>query len=111
MTKTILVVDDDQELQDLVNFALKREGYNVLQAHNAFEGLEMIEKEDVDLALLDIMMPKMDGLEMLSRLRADNQDLPVIVITALTAPEAAISAMREQACDFLGQPFEVHAPL
>ena len=70
MSKTILVVDDDSELQDLVNFALKREGYNVLQAFNAFEGLEMIEKENVDLALLDIMMPKMDGLEMLSRLRA-----------------------------------------
>jgi DNA-binding response OmpR family regulator len=107
VSKTILVVDDDQELQDLVNFALKREGYNVLQAYNAFEGLEMIEKENVDLALLDIMMPKMDGLEMLSRLRAKDLELPVIVMTALTAPEAAISAMRDQACDFLEKPFEV----
>ena len=107
MSKTILVVDDDQELQDLVHFALKREGYNVLQAYNAFEGLEMIEKENVDLALLDIMMPKMDGLEMLSRLRAKDLELPVIVMTALTAPEAAISAMRDQACDFLEKPFEV----
>jgi DNA-binding response OmpR family regulator len=107
MTKTILVVDDDQELQNLVNFALKREGYDVRQALNAFEGLEIIEKENVDLALLDIMMPKMDGLEMLSRLRVNNQDLPVIVMTALAAPEAAISAMRDQACDFLEKPFEV----
>jgi DNA-binding response OmpR family regulator len=107
VSKTILVVDDDQELQDLVSFALKREGYNVLQAYNAFEGLEMIEKENVDLALLDIMMPKMDGLEMLSRLRAKDLDLPVIVMTALAAPEAAISAMREHACDFLEKPFEV----
>jgi len=107
MTKTILVVDDDQELQDLVSFALKREGYDVRQAFNAFEGLEIIEKEKVDLALLDIMMPKMDGLEMLSRLRDSNQELPVIVMTALTAPEAAISAMRDQACDFLEKPFEV----
>src|SRR5436305_683025 len=107
MTKTILIVDDDQELQDLVNFALKREGYDVRQALDAFEGLEIIEKESIDLALLDIMMPKMDGLEMLSRLRASNQDLPVIVMTALTAPEAAISAMRDHACDFLEKPFEV----
>jgi DNA-binding response OmpR family regulator len=107
MTKTILIVDDDQELQDLVSFALKREGYDVRHALNAFAGLEIIEQEQIDLALLDIMMPKMDGLEMLSRLRARNLDLPVIVMTALTAPEAAISAMRDQACDFLEKPFDV----
>lgn len=107
MSKTILVVDDDQELQELVSFALKRAGYDVRQALNAFEGLEIIEKEEIDLALLDIMMPKMDGLEMLSRLRTNNKDLPVIVMTALAAPEAAISAMREQACDFLEKPFDV----
>jgi CheY-like chemotaxis protein/anti-sigma regulatory factor (Ser/Thr protein kinase) len=107
MSKTVLVVDDDQELQDLVRFALKRAGYDVRQALNAFEGLEIIEKEEIDLTLLDIMMPKMDGLEMLSRLRTSNKDLPVIVMTALAAPEAAISAMREQACDFLEKPFEV----
>ena len=107
MTKKVLIVDDDPELQDLINFALKREGYDVHQAFNAFKGLEIIDREEIDLALLDIMMPQMDGLEMLSRLRANNETLPVIVMTALTAPEAAISAMREQACDFLEKPFEV----
>jgi DNA-binding response OmpR family regulator len=107
MAQKILVVDDDSELQDLVGFALKREGYEVRQAFDAFEGLEIIEKEVVDLALLDVMMPKMDGLEMLSRLREHNQDLRVIVMTALTAPEAAISAMRDHACDFLEKPFNI----
>ena len=107
VTKTILVVDDDQELQDLVDFALKREGYAVRQAFDALEGLEVIEKESIDLALLDIMMPKMDGLEMLSRLRASHKDFPVIMMTALTAPEAAISAMRDHACDFLEKPFDI----
>jgi CheY-like chemotaxis protein len=107
MAKTILVVDDDPGLQDLVAFALKREGYEVRQAFDAFEGLEIIEKEKIDLALLDVMMPKMDGLEMLSRLRAHNNDLHVIVMTALSAPEAVISALRDQASDFLTKPFDL----
>ena len=107
MAKTILVVDDDPDLQDLVSFALKREGYEVRQAFNAFDGLELIEKEKIDLALVDVMMPKMDGLEMLSRLRAANQDLSVIVMTALSAPETAVSALRDQASDFLTKPFDL----
>jgi anti-sigma regulatory factor (Ser/Thr protein kinase) len=65
----------------------------------------MIEKEKYDLALLDVMMPGMDGLEMLSRLRARNQDLQVIIMTALSAPETAISALRDHASDFLQKPF------
>jgi DNA-binding response OmpR family regulator len=107
MTKTILVVDDDAGLQDLVSFALKREGYEVRQALDAFAGLEIIEREKIDLALLDIMMPKMDGLEMLSRLRAANKDLSVIVMTALSEPSSAVSALRDQASDFLIKPFDL----
>ena len=107
MAKTILVVDDNPELHELVSFALQREGYEVINAHDAYEGLEMIEKQSVDLALLDVMMPKMDGLEMLSRLRMYNNDLRVIIMTALSTPEAAISAMRDQASDFLAKPFDV----
>ena len=108
MAKTILVVDDDPELHDLIGFALKREGYEVLNARNAIEGLDIIDQSAVDLALLDVMMPGMDGLEMLSRLRAHNQNLQVIIMTALSAPEAAVSALRDQACDFLAKPFDVN---
>ena len=107
MAKRILVVDDDPELQQLVEFALRQEGYEVRQAPNAYAGLEIIEREKVDLALLDVMMPGMDGLEMLSRLRGFDKDLRVIVITALTTPEAALSALRDQASDFLTKPFDI----
>ncbi|HWS99978.1 MAG TPA: response regulator [Pyrinomonadaceae bacterium] len=107
MAQRILVVDDDPELQQLIDFALKQEGYEVRQALDAFAGLEIIEKERVDLALLDVMMPGMDGLEMLSRLRGSNKDLRVIVMTALTTPEAAVSALRDQASDFLTKPFDI----
>jgi CheY-like chemotaxis protein/anti-sigma regulatory factor (Ser/Thr protein kinase) len=107
MAQRILVVDDDPELQQLVDFALKQEGYEVRQALDAYAGLEIIEKEKVDLALLDVMMPGMDGLEMLSRLRGFNKDLRVIIVTALTTPEAAVSALRDQASDFLTKPFDI----
>jgi DNA-binding response OmpR family regulator len=107
MAQRILVVDDDPELQELIGFALGREGYEVLRADDAFQGLEIIERERVDLALLDVMMPKMDGLMMLSQLRERNKELRVIIMTALSTPETAISAMRDQACDFLVKPFDL----
>jgi DNA-binding response OmpR family regulator len=107
MAKKILVVDDDPELQSLVGFALRREGYEVIQANDAFKGLEVLAEQPVDLALLDIMMPKMDGLMMLSQLRERDRDLKVIIMTALTTSETAISALRDQACDFLVKPFDL----
>ena len=107
LAKKILVVDDDPELQDLMQVALSREGYDVRQAFDAFEGLEIIEREPVDLALIDVMMPKMDGLTMLSRVREMNQTLRVIIMTAISTPETAISALRDQACDFLSKPFDI----
>jgi two-component system, OmpR family, response regulator len=108
MGKTILIVDDDPELHELIGFALTREGYDIINAHDAFEGLEAIKRRRVDLALLDVMMPGMDGLEMLSNLRAHNNNLRVIIMTALSTPEAALSAMRDQASDFLAKPFDVN---
>ncbi|HVG38927.1 MAG TPA: response regulator [Pyrinomonadaceae bacterium] len=108
MAKKILVVDDDPEMHDLIEFALRRNGYDVLAAHDAFEGLAKLESEQVDLALLDVMMPEMDGLEMLARLREKYRDLRVIMMTAISTPEAAIVALREQACDFLAKPFDIN---
>ncbi|MDX6695642.1 MAG: hypothetical protein QOF02_3245 [Blastocatellia bacterium] len=105
--KKILVVDDDPELQDLVGFALKREGYEVTRADDAFEALAAIKEQRFDLALLDVMMPRMDGLMMLAQLREQHNDLRVIMMTALTTPETAVSALREQACDFLVKPFDL----
>lgn len=107
MAKKILVVDDEPDIQELLGATLKQEGYEVRSAKNAFEGLDIIANEKIDLVLLDVMMPGMDGLEMLSRLRAYNKDLRVIVMTALSAPEAAVSALRDHASDFLTKPFEI----
>ncbi len=107
MRKKILVVDDDQDLRDLVRVALERAGYEVLIAPNAVEGLAMLAREGADVALLDIMMPGMDGLEMLSQLREHDKDLRVIMMTAMSTPSTAVTAMREQASDFLNKPFDM----
>jgi CheY-like chemotaxis protein/anti-sigma regulatory factor (Ser/Thr protein kinase) len=107
MAKKILVVDDDATLLDMIRFVLEREGFEVLEAENAFKGLDIIAQEKVDLALLDVMMPKMDGLTMLAELRKHEEDLKVIIMTAVSTPETAIDALREQACDFLAKPFDV----
>ena len=77
MLQRILVVDDNQELQELVRSALEREGYDVLTADDAVQGLEIIARGKIDVALLDVMMPGMDGLTMLSHLREHNQNLRV----------------------------------
>lgn len=107
MAKKILVVDDDPDMQDLVGFALQREGYDVVVARDAYEGLDALDKQHFDLALLDVMMPKMDGLMMLSQLRERDKELRVIMMTALSTPETAISAIRDHACDFLAKPFDI----
>ena len=69
----ILVVDDEKEIADLVEIYLVSDGYKVFKANNAKEGLEILDKEEIHLVLLDIMMPGMDGLEMCRKIRVDQQ--------------------------------------
>ncbi len=107
MAWKILVVDDDEEFQNQVRSALAHEGYKVLTADDAIQGLDLIATEKIDLALLDVMMPGMDGLTMLSQLREQNENLRVIIMSSLNTPETAISALRDQACDLLSKPFEM----
>ncbi|HEX5706773.1 MAG TPA: response regulator [Pyrinomonadaceae bacterium] len=109
MAARILVVDDEPDIHSVIDKALRGEGHDVLHARDAFEGLDMLAREGADVALLDIMMPGMDGLEMLSLLRQKDRELRVVMMTAMSTPTAVISAMREQACDFLAKPFEVDA--
>jgi DNA-binding response OmpR family regulator len=107
MVQRILVVDDNRELQNRVRPALERKGYDVLTAYDAIQGLELIARGKIDVALIDVMMPGMDGLTMLSHLREHNENLRVIIMTALNTPETAISALRDQACDLLSKPFGI----
>lgn len=109
MAAKILVVDDEPDIHTLIETALGAEGYAVLHARDAFEGLDVLAREGADAALLDIMMPGMDGLEMLAQLRRHDDNVRVIMMTAMSTPTAVISAMRDQACDFLAKPFDMDA--
>ena len=107
MTASILVVDDEPAIQDILNWALSAEGYRVTTAGNGKEALARVEHEDFDVIVTDIVMPGIDGLEVLERSRVLNPRAAVIVMTAYAALDTAIAALRRGASDYLEKPFSV----
>src|ERR1019366_8286680 len=103
----ILIVDDDKDLCVLARKVLVRAGHRVLEAANGVEGLELIASRRPDLLILDLIMPDLDGYEVLRRLRStgDRQSLPVIVLTAHGDEESAQQSFALGATDFLAKPF------
>ena len=102
----ILVVDDEKEIADLVEIYLVSDGYKVFKANNAKEGLEILDQEEIHLVLLDIMMPGMDGIEVLQKLRSSGDTTPVLLLTAKAQVEDRIHGLNEGADDYLPKPFD-----
>lgn len=100
--KIILVVEDEEPMQMVLRDVLKVEGYDILEAKNGIEGLELALKGHPDLILLDILMPKMDGLEMLKKLREDEwgKKASVIVLTNLSDNEDIARAVEEDVFEY-----------
>jgi DNA-binding NtrC family response regulator len=103
--KTILLIDDDESLRRVVEYSLCEEGYRVLMAPDGRAGLDRFRNDTVDLVLTDVRMPEMDGVELLTRLKAMQPDLPVIVLTAHGTIGSAVEAMKLGAGDYLTKPF------
>ena len=101
---SILVVDDEQEIADLVQIYLVSDGYKVFKANNAQEGLEILDKEDIQLCLLDIMMPGMNGLEMCKKIRETN-NIPIIMLSAKSTDLDKILGLGTGADDYVVKPF------
>lgn len=80
--KTILVIDDDKNIRDLLSLELGDLGYKVLLAQNGFEGIQAIKNKDIDLVILDIKMPGMDGIEALEKIISIKRELPVVIHSA-----------------------------
>lgn len=102
----ILVVDDDSDIREVLGDRLESLGYRVLAAETAKTGLELLERQNPQLVLLDIEMPDMNGIDMLREIRRREHDVTVVMITAYGTIERAVEAMKEGAYDFIPKPFE-----
>ena len=96
----ILIVEDDKEIRDGVEIYLKNQGYQVWKAANGKEGLEIVAQEEIHLAILDIMMPVMDGVTMLMKLREQNHEFPVIMLSAKSEEVDKIMGLNMGADDY-----------
>ncbi len=104
--KRILLAEDEVTLRDFINRNLRARGFEVLEASNGLEAMAVWEREDPDLLILDIMMPRMDGLEVCRRVR-EYSSVPIIVLTALDAESDKVTALDLGADDYLSKPFGV----
>ena len=102
----VLVVDDEEVLQDVLTTLVRREGHLPIPARSGEEALTILDREDIDLVLLDLMLPGMSGMEVLQRIRATDPDQVVVVITAYSSIEGAIQAMRLGAFHYIPKPFK-----
>ena len=100
----ILLVEDDKEIREGVEIFLRRQGYQVLQAADGVEGLKILEQEEVQLAIVDVMMPRMDGITMVVRLR-EKYDFPVIFLSAKSEDVDKILGLNMGADDYITKPF------
>ena len=103
----ILVVDDDSALHEVIEETLKGDGHIIVHAADGEQALKILEDETFDLALIDYMMPGMDGLEFLDKLRASHSQLKAIMMTAFGTPAAVLGALLKKVCDFLIKPFSI----
>src|ERR687892_816746 len=102
----VLVVDDEEIMREILETLLTREGYEVRVASSGAEGLELARSLPFDAAIVDIMMPGLDGIATLDELKRIDDDLAVVIITAYASVESAISAMKAGAFDYVTKPFK-----
>ena len=100
----VLIVEDDKEIREGVQIYLQSQGYKVFQAADGIEGLEVLEKEEIHLAIIDIMMPRMDGIRMTMKLR-EKYDFPVIMLSAKSEEVDKITGLNIGADDYVTKPF------
>ena len=103
---SILIVDDEPVLQDVLKSLLEREGHSTLSARTGQEALDLLEREEIELVLLDLMLPDIHGMEVLKSARANDPEQVFVVITAFSSIESAIEAMRRGAFDYIPKPFK-----
>ncbi|MEW6674942.1 MAG: response regulator [Nitrospirota bacterium] len=103
----ILIVEDEKSMRDVLQILLEGENYTVMAASGGDDGLSCINKDTFDLVITDIKMPKVDGFEILKKVKEVSPDTPVIMITAFGTTESAFEAMKLGAYDYIHKPFKI----
>ncbi len=104
MNKKVLIADDEDEIRSLLRLYLENDGYSVVEAKDGLEAVSLLRSEKPDLCVLDIMMPKMDGYQVLIKLREDS-NIPVIILSAKDADSEKILGLNLGADDYIAKPF------
>lgn len=107
MAQRILVVEDEKQISKILKLELEYEGYEVIVAYDGKSGLQAALDEKVDLILLDVMLPEMNGIEVLRRIRKENNLLPVILLTARNMTIDKVAGLDQGANDYITKPFEI----
>ena len=100
----ILVCDDDKEIVNAIEIYLSKEGYKIIKAYNGKQALDIIQKEEVHLVILDIMMPEMDGMETANRIR-ERKSVPIIMLSAKSEDYDKVAGLNNGADDYVTKPF------
>jgi DNA-binding NtrC family response regulator len=103
--KNILLVDDDTGVRTVFSSILRKEGYRVTAVKNGYEAIKVIDEESFDLALVDLRMPGLDGIQVLEKIKSRRPQTRVIIYSAYGLVEDAVEAMRKGAADYLNKPF------
>ena len=103
----VLVVEDDLRMARLVERSLKEDGHAVVVSHDGAEGLDLARGDSFDAVVLDVMLPKKDGLKILKTIRAERRTTPILMLTARDAPQDTIGGLNLGADDYLTKPFHV----
>jgi two-component system phosphate regulon response regulator PhoB len=108
-SQRILLIEDEEDIRDLVEISLKKEGYKVVSAVLGKEGLELLENQNFDLVLLDWMLPDQSGIEVLRKIKSlqEKKYIPVIMVTAKTETEDVVMGLEAGADDYISKPFEL----
>ncbi|TDT68586.1 two-component system response regulator (stage 0 sporulation protein F) [Hypnocyclicus thermotrophus] len=105
--KTVLIIDDEPTIRFLLKEIISDMGYKVLEASRAEKGLQLIKKEKIDLILLDIQLPNMNGLEAIQQIRKINMEVPVFMITAFHNMKNVVEMLDVEIQGFIPKPFEI----
>jgi DNA-binding response OmpR family regulator len=105
---TILIIEDDDHVADLIKKGLREDGYKVLHTIDGIAGMELLAKEEIELVVLDILLPKMNGLEVCRKIKTEGYaHLPILMLTALGSAENVVLGLDSGADDYLAKPFKL----